>query len=113
MLFGKKRSGAGMDIKSLRALDKKLLKYVTERDSETQRELKIGGEGALNVSDKEFAVVCGGVDMIRCDISEVTAGELMNKSGLTVRGKDLDTGRERSIIAYYSDGVVSVSRGSR
>lgn len=110
MLFGKKKGQSGMDIKSLRALDKKPVKYVTERDSETYRELKLGDEGAINVSDTEFTIVCGGINVIRCGISEVNAAELMNKSGLTVKGYDLDSGREKSIIAYYSDGTVSADR---
>ncbi len=102
-----------MDIKGLRALDKKPVKYVTERDSETYTESKVGGEGAINVSDSEFMVVCGGINAIRCDISEVNAAELMNRSGLTIKGKDLDTGRQRSVIAYYSDGTVSADRSGK
>ncbi len=110
MLFGKNKTKSGMDIKSLHALDKKPVKYVTERDSETYRELRLGEEGAINVSDTEFTVVCGGVNVIRCKLTEVNAAELMNKSGLTVKGFDLDSGREKSIIAYYSDGTVSADR---
>lgn len=110
MLFGKNKNKSGMDIKSLHTLDKKSVKYVTERDSETYRELKLGEEGAINVSDSEFTIVCGGVNVIRCKLGEVNAAELMNKSGLTVKGKDLDSGREKSIIAYYSDGTVSADR---
>lgn len=48
MLFGKKKS-KGMDIKTLRSLDKCPVKYVTERDSETFRENKLGNEGAINI----------------------------------------------------------------
>lgn len=110
MLFAKKKKPAGMDIKSLKALDGKPVKYVTERDADTFRELRIGEEGAINVSDTEFAVVCGGVDTIRCGIGDVSAAELMNKSGLTVKGIDRGSGKERSIIAYYSDGTVSADR---
>ncbi len=109
-MFGKKNKSAGMDIKSLRALDKKAVRYVTERDNDTFRELKVGNEGAINVSNTEFTVVCGGVNTIRCAISEVNAAELMNKSGLTIKGIDLDSGKVRSVIAYYSDGTVSASR---
>ena len=109
MLFGKKKS-SGMDIRSLRALDRKPVKYVTERDGETFMELKIGAEGAINVSDTEFTIVCGGVNAIRCSLAEVNAAELMNKSGLTVKGTDLDSGTVRSVIAYYSDGTVSAAR---
>ena len=110
MLFAKKNKSGGMDIKGLRALDKKPVKYVTERDGETFRELKVGEEGAINVSGTEFTVVCGGVNAIRCSLAEVNAAELMNKSGLTIKGKDLDTGKLRSVIAYYSDGTVSADR---
>lgn len=110
MLFGKKKKSSGMDIKSLRSLDKKPVKYVTEREPETLRELRVGSEGAVNVSDTEFTVVCGGVNAIRCRLDEVNAAELMNKSGITIKGTDLDTGRQRSVIAYYSDGSVSADR---
>ena len=109
MLFGKKKP-SGMDIKSLRALGGKPVKYVTERDSETFRELKVGAEGAINVSDDEFTVVCGGVNAVRCALDSVQAAELMNKSGITIKGPDLDTGTVRSVIAYYSDGTVSAAR---
>jgi len=110
MLFGRNKNKAGMDIKNLRALDKKPVKYVTERDPESYRELKLGDEGAINVGDTEFTVVCGGINVIRCKLTEVNAAELMNKSGLTVKGFDLDSGREKSVIAYYSDGTVSADR---
>ena len=106
MLFGKKKPSAGMSLKQLRALDKKPLKYVTEREAKTYREIKIGGEGGINVTEDEFLIVCTGVNAIRCRLSEVNAAELMNKSGLTVKGVDLDTGRARSVIAYYSDGSI-------
>lgn len=108
-MFGRKKP-AGMDIKSLRALDRKPVKYVTERDGETFRELKVGGEGAINVSDSEFSVVCGGVDAVRCPIGEVSVSELMNKSGLTVKYTDPKSGKDRSLIVYYSDGAVSLDR---
>ena len=106
MIFGKKKP-SGMEIRSLRALDKKPVKYVTERDGETFRESRAGGEGAINVSDSEFSVVCGGVDALRCPIGSVNAAELMNKSGLTVKFTDPESGRPRSFIVYYSDGTVS------
>lgn len=112
MLFGKKKVN-GMNIKALKNLDKRPLKYVTERDSETFRELKIGEAGAINVSDTELTVVCGGVNAIRCSLSEVSCAELMNLSGITIKGFDLDKGREKSIIAYYSDGYVSAARAKQ
>ena len=108
MLFGKKKN-KGMDIKALKSLDKLPVKYVTERDNETFRENKLGNEGAINISETELTVVCGGVNTIRCRLSEVICAELMNLSGITIKGYDLDENREKSVIAYYSDGFVRSS----
>ncbi|MGN0588462.1 MAG: hypothetical protein ACI4KO_02915 [Ruminiclostridium sp.] len=54
-------------------------------------------------------MVCGGVNTIRCRLSEVSCAELMNLSGITIKGYDLDEKREKSVIAYYSDGFVRSS----
>ena len=109
-MFFKKKKPAGMDVKSLRALDGKPLKYVTERDAETFTELKVGEKGAVNIIDDELVIFCGGKKLMRCPLQKVTAAELMNKSGLTIKGFDEESGRERSLIAYYSDGTVSIAR---
>ena len=112
MLFGRNKSG-GMNVKQLKLLDKRPLKYVTGRDPETYSEIRLGEAGAINVSEKELTVVCGGVNILRCGIKEVKAAELMNLSGITLKGQDLDSGEYKSIIAYYSDGYVGVSAVSR
>ncbi len=115
MLFGrkKKQSQNGMPLEVLMKFDKCPIKYVTERDSENFREKKLGDEGALNVMNGEFVIVCGGKNVMRCDIKEVRAAELMNLSGITVKGFDLDENREKSVIAYYSDGYVSAARAKQ
>lgn len=113
MLFGKKKSKGGMPEEMLKKLDKCPIKYVTERDPDTLREKRLGSEGAINVMNGEFVIVCGGRNVMRCDISEVKAAELMNLSGLTVKGFDLDEKREKSVIAYYSDGYVSAARAKQ
>ena len=110
MLFGKKKKQDGMSVDMLMKFDKTPIKYVTERDSETFREKKLGDNGALNVMNGEFVIVCGGVNVIRCELTKVKVAELMNLSGMTVKGFDLDEQREKSVIAYYSDGYVSASR---
>lgn len=105
MLFQKKKKG-GVPEELLRRLAEVSFKYVTERDPETLREKRLGEEGAVNVMNGEFVIVCGGRNVLRCALGEVTAAELMNRSGLTVKGFDLDERREKSVIAYYSDGTV-------
>lgn len=113
MLFGKKKKEMGMPYDILIKFNKAPVKYVTERDSETLRERKVGNEGAINIMNGEFVIVCGGINVIRCDIKEARVAELMNLSGMTVKGYDLDEKREKSIIAYYSDGYVSASRAKQ
>lgn len=102
MLFGRKKSSY-MSVDELKRLDKRGIKYACERDGETAREIKIGDNGAVNIIGDEFVLVCGGSYVFRCKLSELRAGELMNLSGVTLRGLDSELRRERSIIAYYTE----------
>lgn len=104
MLFKKKKS-ASMTAEQLRKLDKTPIKYATERDGETARETKLGDNGAINIMDGDFVLVCGGKDVFRAPLDKVKAGELMNLSGLTLSCTD-ENGCRRSVIAYYSDGHI-------
>ena len=113
MLFRKKKKSDTMPLDLLKKFDKCPIKYVTERDSETYCEKKLGENGAINLMNGEFVIVCSGKNVIRCDINEVRTAELMNLSGMTVKGFDLDEKREKSVIAYYSDGYVSASRAKQ
>ncbi len=113
MLFGKKKNKDTMPKEILLKFNKCPIKYVTERDSETFREKRLGENGAINVMNGEFVIVCGGINVMRCDIDDVKAAELMNLSGMTVKGYDLDEKREKSVIAYYSDGYVSAAHARK
>ncbi len=112
MLFQKKKKEK-IDPELLRRLEKIPLKYVTERDPETFREKKLGENGAVNFMDGAFVIVCGVKNVFRAALGEVTAAELMNRAGLTAKGYDLDEKREKSVIAYYSDGTVGVMNGKK
>ena len=84
-MFGKsKRPKDTMSVKDMTRLDKRPLKYVTMRDPETYKEVRLGENGAVNIMDGDFVLVCLGRDVMRCDLSEVRVGELMNLSGITV-----------------------------
>lgn len=104
MLFRRKKSDT-MTIEQLRKLDKTPVKYVTRRDGETAREIRLGEGGAINVIGGDFAVICGGKDVFRAPLEKVKAGELMNLSGLTLSFTD-EKGERISVIAYYSDGHI-------
>lgn len=112
-MFFKKKKKESMPRELLLKFDKCPIKYVTERDSETFREKKLGENGAVNIMDSEFVIVCGGINVMRCRLDEVRVAELMNLSGMTVKGFDLDEKREKSVIAYYSDGYVSAARAKQ
>lgn len=103
-MFGKKKKSIDtMTIKQKTAYDKRPLKYVTMRDSETYKELRLGENGAVNIMDGDFVLVCSGKDVMRCPLAEVNVGELMNLSGITVKGVDKNSGKEMSVIAYFAD----------
>lgn len=94
-MFGKsKRPKDTMSVKDMTRLDKRPLKYVTMRDPETYKEVRLGENGAVNIMDGDFVLVCLGRDVMRCDLSEVRVGELMNLSGITVKGIDKGTGKK-------------------
>lgn len=97
-----------IDAQLLRRLENVPLLYVTERDPETFREKRLGKNGAVNLINGEFVIVCGGRNVFRGALGRVTAAELMNRAGVTVKGYDLDEKREKSVIAYYSDGTVGL-----
>ena len=103
-MFGnKKRSKNTMSQKDITKFDKRPLKYVTMRDPDTYKEIRLGANGAVNIMDGDLVLVCMGRDVMRCGLSEVCVGELMNLSGLTVTGIDKTSGKEMSVTAYFAD----------
>ena len=82
-------------------LDGLSLKYVLERDPE-KGDYVVGKNGVLSFYRGEFSVVCGGSELFRCDGSELHAWEFMSLDGATLTGPDKITGRERTILAYYT-----------
>ena len=84
-----------------RRIDKKPLKYVTERDLETYVESVIGKDGRINIYDDEISVYCNGAEAFRCKLEGADVGELMSMEGAVIKGIDLKTGKMRSIVAYY------------
>ena len=84
-----------------RRIDKKPLKYVTERDLETYVESVIGKEGRINIYNDEIAIYCNGTEIFRCKLDGADIGELMSMEGAVLKGVDIKTGKTRSIVAYY------------
>ena len=105
----KKKKATGMSIDALKKMDRTPLRLVNERDSETAREIRLGDNGAVNIMDGDFVLVCGGKDVFRAPLDKVNVGELMNLSGFTANYTD-ENGKRRSVIAYYTDGHISMRK---
>ena len=94
----KKKDGVG-DL--YQRIDKKLLRYVTERDPDTYVESVIGRDGRLNVYDDVITVWSDGHEIFRGLLEGAEIGELMSLEGVSIKAVDAHTGKRRSIVAYY------------
>lgn len=83
-------------------IDKKPLRYVTERDPQTYVESVIGRTGRINIYQNEIITVdCDGKEVFRGALADTQVGELLSLEGAVIKGTDLNTGTLRSIVAYY------------
>ncbi len=87
-------------------LDGKHIRYVTERTelpSGGVDDLVIGREGALIVKEDQLLVYASAFVLMRLQIDEMTASELLSGDGAVLTGKDLENdGKQRTVIAYYT-----------
>jgi hypothetical protein len=94
------------EVKFRRKMAKKLhgmhLKYVMERLPD-EDDIIVGREGALIVRDDDFIVFSSQKDVFRSKIDETDFSELMSLGGVIITGLDIISGRERSVIAHYTD----------
>lgn len=92
-------------------LDKRAIKYCSERDG-NQGEIIIGKNGMINLRDGELILLSSDEIVFRASIAELNASELMSLDGVILSGKDLEhEGRERTIVAYYTDFYKMVTKG--
>lgn len=82
-------------------LDGRGLKYILER-GEDGVDTVIGKGGVLSLFNGEFSVVSGDRTLFVCKADELKAWEFMALDGATLTGFDKITGRERTILAYYT-----------
>ena len=76
------------------------VRYVTEKKGDVDE--VIGREGALNMRDGELLVFASADILMRCDIEEMQAWELLSKDGVVITAPDKEHGGiERTIIVYY------------
>ena len=76
------------------------VRYVTEKNGDVDE--VIGREGALNMRDGELLVFDSSDILMRCDIEQMQAWELLSKDGVVITAPDKEHGGvERTIIVYY------------
>lgn len=101
-MFGKRKKADSMTSAQLRALDKRELLHVIMRDPETYKEIRLGGNGAVNIINGELRLECDGATVFACPLSEVKAGELMSRNGVVFRGDDRISGEYRIVTAFFA-----------
>lgn len=93
-------------VKQRRKMAKKLhgmhIKYVMERLVD-EDDIIVGREGALLIRGKEFIVFSSQHDVFRSLIDETDFSELLSLGGAVIIGYDTLSGKERTLIAHYTD----------
>lgn len=76
------------------------VKYVTERRDGVEE--VIGRSGSLNIRNGELLVFASADVLMRCNIAEMQAAELLSHDGVVITAPDLEHGGvERTVIVYY------------
>ena len=88
-------------------IDKKLLRYVTERDLDTYVESVIGKSGMLNVYGDEIAVYCDGKEVFRSRLADSEVGELMSLEGPSSKG--LISRQESFAVSWLTINITAKS----
>ena len=87
------------------ALNGRRLRYVSERvpnpDTGAVEDVVIGKDGAIYVKNDELSVICGIKTLFRAYVPELTASDLMSLDGAVLTGLDLESGVERTVVAFY------------
>ena len=88
----------------LQKMDGKELAYVTERiydEDGNVTEYVLGKIGRINARHDIITIVCDGTPVFSCDTDTAEFGELMSLAGVIIKGTDRDSGKYRTVVAYY------------
>ena len=100
--FGKVTAEEKFRRKMAKKLHGMHIKYVMERLVD-EDDIIVGREGALIVRGKEFMVFSSQHDVFRSMIDDTDFSELLSLGGAVITGYDLLSGKERTLIAHYTD----------
>ena len=77
----------------------KHIRYVTEKQNDV--DVVIGREGGFNIREEDLLVFASAKVVFRAEIDNLQIWELLSKDGVVLTGYDKESGRERTVIAYY------------
>lgn len=80
-------------------LDNKKLQYVTERLNDG--EIVVGKSGYINIRNSQMIIFCEGKTIFRSEIDKTECADLLSLAGVIIKGFDLDTNSNRTLVAYY------------
>lgn len=80
-------------------LDNRKLQYVTERLPDG--EIVVGKSGYINIRDGQMIIFCEGKNIFRSDVTKTDCADLMSLAGVIIKGFDFETGKDRTLVAYY------------
>ena len=85
------------DIKILIDLDKRKISYVTKRTPDG--EIVLGKDGYMNITDKEFVIMCDNKIVFREMADSIHPGELMSHDGVVL--EVFKENKKEVYVAYY------------
>lgn len=103
-MFGFKSKKKDPNAEVLRQMDGREIKYVTKRirnEDGTVKEVILGKEGRIVVLDNEIRIMCGAIDVFRCETQNATYFMLLSGDGITVSGVNSIDGEQMDMIVYY------------
>lgn len=97
----KENKGKKENIQRLLKLDKREVRYVSSRDSETNVEYVLGKSGIINIEGDIFSIICGDKKIFESSIYEMTGSELLSLDGIIITTKNKDYTEMIVYFKYY------------
>ena len=105
MMFFTKKAKAEKDSRAaLFRVDGAHIKYAAERLPDGTERI-LGKNGAVSVTSERALLLCGGKAVFSCPTGETRCAELMSGDGAVFEGKDIDTGRQMKVTAYFTSPI--------
>ncbi len=82
-------------------LDGRALKYILERGDDSTDSV-IGKGGFISLYEGTISVICDGQTLFKANVDTMSAWEFMSLEGVTITADDLITGKERTVMCYYT-----------